>query len=132
MNRRLRSTMAAEPANRPSPPPLRRTGGSVSGTLVATTATITNPSAPTSQNDTRHCENCRIAAPSSGPTTGAIPPIGRGIDPAMALRDRAVRCDQDQIVDGHLPERDAVAREPRVIDVRESRLCCATSATPCA
>ena len=34
----------------------------------------TTPSAATIQNETRQCDSCRITAPSSGPTMGAMPP----------------------------------------------------------
>ena len=35
---------------------------------------MTTPRAATTQNETRQCDNCRITAPISGPTIGAMPP----------------------------------------------------------
>jgi hypothetical protein len=65
---------------------------------------MTTASAATTQNDTRQCENCRIAAPSSGPTTGAIPAT-----PAITFIARTSRAPEvrSTTIDDQLAQRHA-------------------------
>jgi hypothetical protein len=63
---------------------------------------MARPNLATVQNETRHCDSCKMTAPSSGPTMGAMPPTQAiAWDPDQPRSGGEV--DDDRAADHHRP-----------------------------